>query len=79
MIWMIVCGGIAGLAGGKLMRGEGFGLLGNIVVGIIGGIIGGSAFGLLGFETTSIIGELITATIGAAILIFVVDKVRGKD
>ncbi|MGE5666081.1 MAG: GlsB/YeaQ/YmgE family stress response membrane protein, partial [Betaproteobacteria bacterium] len=47
MAWIII-GLIAGWLGGKLMRGGGFGLIGNLVVGVIGAFVGGWVFGLLG-------------------------------
>lgn len=74
MIYSIICGAIAGWASGNLMRGKGFGFLGNIVVGIVGGMLGG--WFLVG---KGVVGQLVTATLGACLLIFLVDKIRGKD
>ena len=54
------------------MKGGGFGLLGNIVIGIIGAVVGGYVFGLLGISAGGLIGSIITATAGAVILLFVV-------
>ncbi|TNF57424.1 MAG: GlsB/YeaQ/YmgE family stress response membrane protein [Gammaproteobacteria bacterium] len=54
------------------MRGGGFGLLGNIVVGIVGSVIGGFLFGLLGITAGGFVGSLVTAVVGAAVLLFVV-------
>ena len=59
------------------MRGGGFGLLGNIVVGIVGAVIGGWVFGLLGiFPEGGVIGSLITAVVGACVLLFIVSLVK---
>ena len=71
-IWFILIGILAGFVAGKLMRGGGFGILVNLVVGIIGAVLGGWVFGLLGISTTGIIGSLITATVGAIILLWII-------
>ena len=71
-LWFIIIGIVAGFVAGKLMRGGGFGLLVNLVVGIIGAVLGGWVFGLLGITTTGVIGSLITATVGAIILLWII-------
>ena len=48
-IWFILIGALAGFIAGKLMRGGGFGLIINLLLGIIGGILGGWVFSLFGF------------------------------
>jgi len=48
----------------------GFGLPGNIVVGVIGAVLGGFVFGLLGIAAGGLIGSIITATAGAVLLLF---------
>lgn len=58
-------GAIAGWLAGILMKGKGFGLLGNIIIGIVGAIAGGLLFGLLG-----LIGSIVTAIVGSAVLLF---------
>ncbi len=78
MLYAIIVGGIAGWLTGQLMRGAGYGILANILLGIAGGIIGRFVFGILGFSSTgNIIGELITAVVGASLLVFIVKKIRG--
>lgn len=73
LIWYIMVGGIAGWLAGKITRGEGFGLLGNIVVGIVGAVVGGFVFGALGILVRSpMLGSLLTATVGAIIAIVLV-------
>jgi uncharacterized membrane protein YeaQ/YmgE (transglycosylase-associated protein family) len=69
--WLII-GAIAGWLAGKLVRGGGFGLLGDIVVGIIGAFIGGWLAGLLGITIGGgLVASIITATIGAIVLIVI--------
>ena len=58
------------------MKGGGFGLLGNIVVGILGAVIGGWVFGLLGISAGGMIGSIVTATAGAAILLYFVGMIK---
>lgn len=76
LIVFLVIGAIAGWLAGTLFRGGGFGLLGNIVVGIVGAVIGGFVFGLLGISAGGIIGAIITATAGAVILLFIVRLIK---
>ena len=58
-------GAVAGWLAGILMKGRGFGPLGNIIIGIVGAIAGGFLFGLLG-----LVGSIVTAIVGAAVLLF---------
>ncbi|MFO0704639.1 MAG: GlsB/YeaQ/YmgE family stress response membrane protein [Candidatus Andersenbacteria bacterium] len=81
MIWQaiifLVIGALAGWLAGVVVRGAGFGLLGNIIVGIIGALVGGFVFRLFGFDPTyGFIGSVITATIGAIIVLGIVVLVK---
>jgi uncharacterized membrane protein YeaQ/YmgE (transglycosylase-associated protein family) len=76
LIVLLLVGAIAGWLASKIMRGRGFGLLGNIVVGIIGAVIGGWLFGLLGFAALGIVARIISATVGAIVLLYVVQLVK---
>ena len=75
-IWYIIIGIIAGFVAGKIMRGGGFGLLTNLLVGIVGGLLGGWVFGLLGIATVGILGSLITSIVGAILLLWIVSLFR---
>ena len=76
LIWVIV-GGVAGWLAGLVVRGFGFGLVGNIVVGIVGAFLGGWLFGMIGFTfLPGIINTIITAFIGAVILLLVIRVVK---
>ncbi len=72
IIWLIV-GAIAGWLAGQVMRGGGFGLVGDIVVGLIGAVIAGWLLPLVHFPLIGgpIVGAIIDAFIGAVILLFV--------
>lgn len=77
LIAFLIIGALAGWIAGLLMRGGGFGLLGNMVVGVIGAFVGGFLFTLVGISTSGgLIGMLITAVVGAAALLFVVGLIK---
>jgi len=55
-----------------LVKGGGFGVVGDIVVGILGALVGGFLFGVLGFSGGGgLLGSIVIATVGAVVLIFV--------
>jgi uncharacterized membrane protein YeaQ/YmgE (transglycosylase-associated protein family) len=58
------------------MRGRGFGLLGDLAVGIVGAVIGGFIFRLLGMVGASLLAELVTAFIGAVILLWLISTIK---
>ena len=74
--WLVI-GVVAGWLAGVLVKGGGFGLIGDIVVGIIGAFIGGWLAGLIGIHVGGgLIASIITATIGAVLLIAILRMVR---
>jgi len=74
--WWIIIGIAAGWLAGQVMKGSGYGLLGDLIIGAIGGLIGGYVFGLLKIKSSGPLGALITATVGAILLIVVVRAIR---
>jgi uncharacterized membrane protein YeaQ/YmgE (transglycosylase-associated protein family) len=76
LIMVLVIGAIAGWLAGKIMKGKGFGIPVNIVVGILGAIIGGFLFNLLGVTVAGFIGSLVSATIGAVALLFIISLIK---
>ena len=77
LLWQIAIGILAGFLAGKIMRGRGYGLLMDLLLGIVGSILGGTLFGLLGLYSSSIVGHLVVATVGAVLLIVIVRSLRG--
>lgn len=73
----IVIGLVAGWLAGKLMRGQGYGLLADIVLGLIGAIVGQWIFAQLGIIVYGGLGFLVMATIGAVILVGAAHLLRG--
>jgi uncharacterized membrane protein YeaQ/YmgE (transglycosylase-associated protein family) len=77
LIWFLLIGLIAGWLAGKVMRGGGYGLVGDIIVGVIGALIGGWLFNVLGIGLgLGLIGSIITAFVGAVILLWVLRLIR---
>jgi uncharacterized membrane protein YeaQ/YmgE (transglycosylase-associated protein family) len=78
LIGFLIIGLIAGWLAGKIMHGQGAGLLINLIVGVIGVYIGGFLFDFLGLPLHGLIGSLFTATLGAVILLFIVGLVKKR-
>jgi len=76
LLWEIAIGILAGFLAGKIMRGKGYGVLMDLVLGLVGAIIGGLVFGLLGLHGYGVVGQLVIATAGAVMLIWLVRRLR---
>ncbi len=76
LIWFLLIGLIAGWLAGRVMRGGGFGVVGDMIVGIIGALLGGWLFGVLGIHAGGLIGSIITAFVGAVLFIFLLRLIR---
>jgi len=77
IVAIIIIGGIAGWLAGQLVQGFGFGLIWNIVIGIIGAFIGVALLMRLGIVPfAGFFGSIINATIGALVLLLIVGLVR---
>ena len=75
LIIMLAIGAVAGWLAGQLMSGAGFGLVGNIVVGVLGALFAGYLLpGILPFG--GLVGQIISATIGAVILLFAIKVLK---
>ena len=70
LVWFLLIGLLAGWLAGQIMKGGGFGLVGDLIVGVIGAIMGGFLFGLFGLRSSGLIGSLVTATVGAVVLLY---------
>jgi uncharacterized membrane protein YeaQ/YmgE (transglycosylase-associated protein family) len=69
----LIVGIVAGWLAGKLVKGGGFGLVGDLVVGVIGAFVGGFLFSTLGVSAGGgLLGSILVATIGAVVLLYVV-------
>lgn len=75
LAWIVI-GAIAGWLAGLLVKGYGFGLIGNIVIGILGAGVAGILAPALGVSTSSTGGNIVAALLGALVLLFLVGLVR---
>ena len=78
-LWFLIIGAVAGWLAGILVKGSGFGLIGDLVVGILGAFIGGWLFTQFGVGMGGMpveIGALIVATVGAVVLLFVIRLIK---
>ena len=78
LISFVVIGLIAGWIVGKILKGQGFGLAGNLMIGIVGSVVGGVLFWVLGFTPRNIVGSIVTAVVGALFFLFVASELRKR-
>jgi uncharacterized membrane protein YeaQ/YmgE (transglycosylase-associated protein family) len=78
LILFLVVGVVAGFLAGRMMRGAGCGLVGDLIVGVVGSFIGVWLFGLAGISAGGIIGLLAAAVVGALVLLYVLRMVRRR-
>ncbi len=76
LVIFLAIGAVAGWLAGTITKGGGFGLVGDIIIGIIGAVIGGWLFGMMGITAGGLIGAIITATVGAVVLLFIIRLVK---
>ena len=77
LVWFLIIGLIAGWLAGKVMRGGGFGIVGDMIVGVIGAFLGGWLFSLLGISAGGgLIGSIIVAFVGAIVLLFLLRLIK---
>lgn len=77
-IVILLIGLIAGFLAGKIMKGSGFGIIGNIIVGVIGAFVGTWLWGLLHLPSLGPwwLTAIVSATVGALVVLFVIGLVR---
>jgi uncharacterized membrane protein YeaQ/YmgE (transglycosylase-associated protein family) len=77
LVVFLIVGAIAGWLAGVIVKGFGFGVIGNMVIGILGAFVGGWLFAHFGiFPMGGLVGELIGATVGAVILLLLLRLIR---
>jgi len=76
LLIFLAIGAVAGWLAGILMKGGGFGLIGNIIIGVFGAVVGGFIFSFLGISAGGLIGSIVMATVGAAILLAIVGVIK---
>jgi uncharacterized membrane protein YeaQ/YmgE (transglycosylase-associated protein family) len=77
LLWWCIVGLIAGWLAGKVMKGGGFGVGMDILIGVVGAIVGGFVFGLLGiYPGGGIIPSIVVAFVGAVIVLWLVRMIK---
>jgi uncharacterized membrane protein YeaQ/YmgE (transglycosylase-associated protein family) len=77
LLWFLLIGLAAGWLAGQVMKGGGFGLVGDLIVGVVGALLGGVLFRMLGVSPSgSLFGSLVVATIGAIVLLFLIRLIK---
>lgn len=76
LLLFLLIGVVAGWLAGKIIAGGGFGIIGNLAVGVTGAFVGGFIVQFFGIEAGGLIGSIVTATVGAIVLLFVVGLIK---
>ena len=76
LIWLLIIGLLAGWLAGYFTRGRGFGILGDMVIGVIGAWIGGALLHVFGLYSIGFIGSLVTALLGAVVLLTLIRIIK---
>lgn len=72
----LLIGLAAGWLAGRIMKTGQFGLVGDLVVGVVGAIIGGWLFSLIGLKAAGIVGSLVIALVGAIVLLYIIRLIK---
>lgn len=76
LLWFLLIGLAAGWLAGTIMKGSGFGLIGNLVVGVIGALLGGFIFDVLRIQSYGLIGSLVMSVVGAVALLALIRVIK---
>ena len=72
----LLIGALAGWLSGVIMKGKGFGLAGNVIVGVIGGLLGGFLFNLVGITASGLVGQIVFAIAGALLFAYLLRFIK---
>jgi uncharacterized membrane protein YeaQ/YmgE (transglycosylase-associated protein family) len=76
LLYFLLIGLVAGFLAGKVMKGSGYGLIGDLVIGVVGAFLGGWIFGLLHIAAGGLLGLLVTAFVGAVVLVWLLRMIK---
>ncbi|MEJ2604559.1 MAG: GlsB/YeaQ/YmgE family stress response membrane protein [Gammaproteobacteria bacterium] len=76
LVIFLAIGAVAGWLAGLLIKGGGFGLIGNIIVGIVGAFVGGFLANVLGLAAGGLVGSIALATLGAVVLLLIIGLIK---
>lgn len=75
IIWFLIIGILSGWIAGELVRGHGYGLIGNLIVGIIGALLGGYILTWFGVAAGGLLGRIVASVLGAVIFLFILSLI----
>ena len=75
IVTVLVVGLLAGFLAGKIQKGKGYGLAGNLVIGVLGSVFGTWLFAQLGLAVYGFVGSLVMAVVGALVILFLLGVV----
>ena len=78
IVYLLLIGLCAGWLAGQITKGGSFGLVNNLIVGVIGAVLGGVLFRLIGLHAYGLVGQLVIATVGALVLLYLLKKFGKK-
>jgi uncharacterized membrane protein YeaQ/YmgE (transglycosylase-associated protein family) len=78
LVTILVVGLLAGWLAGKIQKGKGFGIAGNLVIGVLGSVFGTWLFEQLGFAAYGFAGHLVEAVVGALVILFLLGAVAKR-
>lgn len=81
IVYILIIGAVSGWLAGQIMKGGGYGLLGNIILGIVGSLVGGWVLGLIGVSLhigSALVSQIVQSVIGAVVVIFVAGLFKGR-
>lgn len=78
-LYFLLLGAVSGWLAGQFWKGSGFGLIGNIIVGIVGAVFGGWLANNLGIGGGGLLYQILIAAFGAWVLLFLISLVKGKN
>ena len=78
LVYTVIVGLIAGWLAGQVMKGGGYGVVVDIILGILGGVVGSWVFGLLDLHAGGLIGRIVVSFVGALILVWIVHQIKKK-
>lgn len=76
LIYFLLIGLVAGWLAGQVVRRGGYGVLGDIVLGVLGAVVGGSVFEHFGLAYGGLLGSIVVATIGAVVLLVIARLIK---
>ena len=74
IVYLLLIGLCAGWLAGQITKGGSFGIVNNLIVGVIGAVLGGVLFRLIGLHAYGLVGQLVIATVGALVLLYLMKK-----